>query len=117
MLEFIFNLIICTLAIYGFIEIIKNTYYKFTTTNLKSKGIYMILAVKNQEDTIEGFLRTVLFRLIYGNEELIKKVIITDLNSTDETPEIIEKIQKDYEYINVLDWKECKDIIDSVDKN
>ena len=46
-----------------------------------------------------------------------KKVIITDLNSTDETPEIIEKIQKDYEYINVLDWKECKDIIDSVDKN
>ena len=38
-------------------------------------------------------------------------------NSTDETPEIIEKIQKDYEYINVLDWKECKDIIDSVDKN
>ena len=117
MLDFIFSVIVWTLALYGLIEIIKNIYYIYTTTNLKSDGIYLILAIKNQQDNIEVFLRTVLFRLIYGKEELIKKVIITDLGSTDDTPEIIEKMQKDYEYMNVLEWKECKEIIDSINKS
>lgn len=116
MLDFIMSVIIWTLAIYGLIEIVKNIYYIYTTTNLKSNGIYLILAVKNQQETIEGFLRTILFRIIYGKEEGIKKVIITDLDSTDNTSQIIEKMQKDYEYIQVLDWKECKDIIDNINK-
>lgn len=65
MMNFILSVIIWTLALYGLIEIIKNIYYIYTTTNLKSNGIYLILAVKNQQDKIEGFLRTVLFRIIY----------------------------------------------------
>lgn len=115
MLDFILSVIIWTLALYGLIEIIKKIYYIYTTTNLKSDGIYFILAVKNQEKTIEGFLRTVLFRITYGKEEDIKKIIITDLGSTDNTPKIIDKMQKDYQYINVLEWKECKEIIDNID--
>ena len=31
--------------------------------------------------------------------------------------EIIEKMAKDYEYLKVSNWKECKDIIDSIDNN
>lgn len=50
MVEFILNTILWTLAIYGFIEIIKNVLYIFTYTRLKSDGIYFIIAVRNQEN-------------------------------------------------------------------
>ena len=88
MLDFITNAVIWVLALYGLIEIIKNIYYICTCTNLESDGIYFIIAVKNQEEKIEGFMRSILFRILYGKEECIKNVIITDLGSTDKTKEI-----------------------------
>ena len=100
MLDFIF----WTLALYGLLEIFKSIINILTYTNLKSDGIYVIIAVKNQENKIEGFLRTFLFRTIYGNEE-IKNIIVTDLNSTDETPKIIERIQNENNELRVSNWK------------
>ena len=44
---------------------------------------------ENQESKIEGFMRSFLFRLIYGKEECIKDIYVTDLNSTDETSKIL----------------------------
>ncbi len=114
--DFIVETIIWTLAIYGFIEIIKNIYYVFTYTNLKPNGIYIIIAAKNQEEKIEGFLRTFLFRLIYGKEEFVKDIIVSDLNSTDQTKIILNKIQKDYKNIKFANWKECMEIIDNIEK-
>lgn len=116
MLTFIFTVIFWTLALYGLIEIIKNIYYILTYTNLKSNGIYVIVAVKNQEQKIEGFLRTVLFRLIYGKEEQIKQIIVTDLGSSDDTNRIIEKIQQENGNIKAVNWKECKEIIDNINQ-
>ena len=60
MLDFITNAVIWVLALYGLIEIIKTIYYICTCTNLESDGIYFIIAVKNQEEKIEGFMRSIL---------------------------------------------------------
>ena len=114
MTEFIVNGIFWVLALYGLIEIIKNIIYICTYTNLKSDGIYIIIATKNQEKRIEGFLRMLLFRLIYGKEEVIKDIIITDLGSNDDTIKIITKLAKEYESIKITNWKDCKSIIDSI---
>ena len=114
MLEFIVNGIFWILALYGLFEIIKNIIYICTYTNLKSDGIYIIIATKNQENRIEGFLRTFLFRIMYGREEEIKDIIVTDLDSTDETMKILNKLSKDCENIKVANWKDCKEIIDSI---
>ncbi len=116
MLDFIINSIIWIFAIYGLIEIIKTIYYICTYTKLESDGIYFIITVKNQEDKIEGFLRSILFRMIYGKEEYINNVIVVDLGSTDGTKEIIEKMSKDYKNIDLVDWKTCKELIDNMDK-
>ncbi len=116
MADFIINGIFWVLALYGLFEIIKNIIYICTYTNLKSDGIYMIIAVKNQENKIEGFLRTILFRLIYGKEEFIKDVIVTDLDSTDDTMKILSKLSKDYDCIKVANWRECKEVIDSINE-
>ena len=114
MLNFILNGILWTLALYGLFEIIKNIIYICTYTNLKSDGIYIIIAAKNQENKIEGFLRTILFRIMYGKEECVKDVIVTDLDSTDDTMKILSKLSKDYDEIKVVNWKECKEVIDNI---
>lgn len=115
MLDFIIKGIFWVLALYGLIELVKNIIYIFTYSNLKSDGIYLIIAVKNQQNKIEGFLRSILFRFIYGKEESIDDIIVVDLDSTDETPKILSKLQKDYSYIKITNWKECKELIESMD--
>lgn len=115
MLEFVLNTIFWTLAIYGLFEFVKNIIYISTYTKMQSDGIYVILAVKNQEDKLEGFLRSILFKILYGREEYLKNIIVADLNSTDNTKEIAKKLSRDYEILKVTSWKDCKDIIDNVE--
>ena len=114
-MEFVISVIFWTLAIYGLFEIVKNVIYMSTYTNFKSDGIYVIIAVKNQEDKIEGFLRSALFRLLYGKDDYVKNIIVTDLKSTDSSKEIIKRLSEEYECLEVVNWKECKEIMDSVD--
>ena len=97
MMEFILNTIFWTLAIYGFFEIIKNIIDIFTYTKFQSDGIYLIIAVKNQEEKMEGFLRSSLFKILYGKEEYLKNIIVADLKSTDKTKEIAQKLELEYD--------------------
>ena len=112
-MEIFISIVIWTLALYGLFEIIKNIIYICTYTNLNSKGTYLLVAVKNQEESIECFLRNLLFRIIYGKEE-VKNVMVVDLNSKDNTKKIVEKLEKEYEQINVLNWKECKELMENI---
>ena len=75
MLDFILNGIVWVLALYGFIEIVKTIYYACVYSKIKTEGIYFIIAVKNQEKQIEGFMRSILFRVLYGKEENINDII------------------------------------------
>ena len=114
--NFVINSILWTLALYGLFELIKQIIYICTYTNLKADGIYIIIAVKNQEERIEGFLRSSLFKLLYGKEEYVKDIIVADLGSNDKTREIVDKMSLDYECVRITNWRECKEIIDKVDE-
>ena len=63
---------------------------------------------------------------LYGLFELIKQIIYmcTYTNLKEDGIYVIiaaknqeEKMAKDYEYLKVSNWKECKDIIDNIDNN
>ena len=116
MIGFIFNTIFWTFTLYGIFEFIKNVIYVTTYTSMKANGTYVIIVVKNQEDKIEVFLRSILFKILYGREEYLKNVIVADLESSDNTKEIAKKMSKDYEILKVISWKECKEIMDSIDE-
>ena len=116
MIDYILNGALWVLALYGLFEIIKTIIYTYTYTNLRADGIYVIIAAKNQERKIEGFIRSMLFRIIYGKEENIKDVIVVDLNSSDETKDILEKLSNDYDEIKIANWRECKELIDNIDE-
>ena len=113
-MEIVIKVIVWTLAFYGLFDIIKEIINITIHTHLNSDGIYLIIGVKNQEDDIEGILRSVIFKILYGKEEQIKDIIITDLNSKDTTKEIIQKLRKEYICVKPLICKECKEIIDVV---
>ena len=113
-MEIIITITIWTLAFYGLFEIIRSIINIFICTKLHTDGIYLIVAAKNQENCIEGFLRNLMFKLIYGKEEIIKNILVVDLNSTDNTKEIIEKLQNEYNQIKILNFKECKDLIENM---
>ena len=115
-METLISIMIWTLALYGFFEIIKNVIYICTYTGLRTKGIYLLVAVKNEEENIEYFLRSMLFKIIYGKEE-IKNITVIDLNSKDNTRKIVENLEREYEQINLLTWKECKELLENIKEN
>lgn len=117
MIDFLLNSLLWILAFYGLFEIVKTIINLCTYTNLKSDGIYLIVAVKNQENKIEMFMRSLLFRFLYGNEDYLSNIIVTDLESTDNTKKILNHLQNDYDFIKLVNWRECKDIIDNVKTN
>ena len=115
-MEAVISIIIWTLALYGLFEIIKNIIYICTYTHLNSNGMYFIIAVKNQEDKIEYFLRNLIFRIMYGKEE-IKNILVVDLNSKDNTKKIVENLSKEYEQINLISWRKCKELVENIEEN
>ena len=112
-METLLSIIIWILALYGLFEIVKNIIYICTYTHLNSNGMYFIITVKNQEDKIECFLINLLFRVIYGKEE-INNIFVVDLNSKDNTKRIAETLSNEYEQIKVLSWKECKELMENI---
>ena len=113
MVHFILYAFLWTLALYGLFEFIETfiNYFKFREMN--TDGTYLMIITKNSEEYIEGYLRSTIFRILYGKEEFTKKIIIVDLDSNDKTREIIEKMELDYDFVKVLNWSECKDFIEN----
>ena len=114
-METFMTIIIWTLALYGLFEIIKNIIYICTYTKFNSNGMYFIIAVKNQEEKIECFLRNLLFRIIYGKED-INNIFVVDLNSKDNTKKIVENLSNEYEQIKLLNLKDCIELIENIDE-
>ena len=117
MTDFLVNASLWTLALYGLFEIIKTIIYICTYTNMKADGIYLIIATKNQEDKIEYFLRSSLFKILYGREDYVKQIMVADLDSIDNTKEITKKLSNDFDCIKTMSWRECKEIIDNINDN
>ena len=53
---------------------------------------------------------------MYGKEDVIKKVILTDLDSKDNTLKTLKNFKKENEYVNVSTWRDCKEIMDIIDE-
>ena len=76
----------------------------------------ILLWNNRRNNNIEGFLKNLIFRILYGKDEYVKDIVIADLASKDETREIAKKLSEDYPFLHVIDWKDCKKIMDSVEE-
>lgn len=110
MMDFILTSILWILALYGLTEIIKTIIHVHKYPKISFDGTSFILTVKNQENSIEYFLRLFIYKILYYNLS-IPKIIIVDLDSTDNTLGILRKFAEDFYFINVLTFDEYKSLL------
>ena len=112
MLNFILATLFWTVVLYGLLEFIKKVIYWLTYPSVKGNDTYMIITVKNGEEYIEGLLKSMNFKVCSSN--LAKEIIVVDLNSSDMTCKILNKLEKDNENIKIMTWEKCKEFIDNL---
>ena len=113
-MDYILKSLIWILAIYGLIDIAKEIISIYSKPKINIDDTYVIIAVKNQSNSIENLLRNILFKVFYLKDESNTNVIVTDLGSNDNTIEILNKLKQDYDYLELLEWQECKRLIDNI---
>ena len=98
MIYYILNTILWTLAFYGIIELVKEIF----DSVYKSKKENLIIFLNNEEENIEWKIWKLLIKI---NLENIKNIVIIDLGSEDKTKEILEKFEKDYAIVKLVEIK------------
>lgn len=110
MLDFILTSILWVLALYGLCEIIKAIIHIHKYPKLSFAGTSFVITVHNQENSIEYFLRLFIYQVLYCNLS-IPEILIVDLNSTDNTLNILRTFSKDFNFITVLTLEDYKTLL------
>lgn len=100
MLSFIIEVTIWILCIYGLLSIIKDITDEASYKKIKS-NTKLILTVKDAEEGIENYIRQLNFSKNFYNN-----LVVIDLDSNDETFNIVEKLAEEGLNIKVLDRNE-----------
>ena len=111
MLRIVFEIILCIFATYGFIslthELVPSIRQK---SHYKNSMVKLVLVVKNQGEVIEGVLRNLVSRDFIRKLMPGGRLIILDMGSKDDTLDILRKLEKDYECLEVLKRSEKDNI-------
>lgn len=110
MLDFILTSILWILALYGLFEIIKTIIHIRKYPKISFTGTSFVITVHNQENNIEYFLRLLVYQMLYYNLN-IPEVIVVDLDSTDNTLDILRAFAKDFNFITVLSLEEYTSLL------
>ena len=100
---------VCFFAILGALQILKNI-----TDMIFGSGseLLIVVTVKNQQDKIEGIIRSIAWKSLNGlGHSCVPTILIVDLESTDETPEILKRLSRDYEFIKVTNRQGYIDLL------
>lgn len=108
MLEtFIYGIIWC-FAVYGILvmiqEVTRNATYHKIEENIK-----LIMTVKNVEDGIENYIR----ELSYGRN-FYNNLVVIDLNSSDDTLNILKELEKENINMKILTEEEGKKYLENL---
>ena len=88
----------------GAISLIENIVNWILSRGKKSSDMYVVLTVKNQQDTVEGLLRSVVWQNLHReNGGNIPQIVVIDLGSIDDTPNILKRIADDYKFVHITD--------------
>ncbi|MFY9176875.1 MAG: glycosyltransferase [Caldicoprobacterales bacterium] len=85
-------------ALFGFICLIIRVIMGYRWKGQAGKGQYsIIISARNQQETIEGLIRGFILKSgINGQEDALFNVVLVDGDSSDDTPEIMKRLAKEY---------------------
>lgn len=100
MVEFLMQLVLCILCLYGLFSIIQDC-VNFNTYKKLEENIKFVMTVKNVENGIEEYIR----ELTYGRN-FYHNLVVIDMDSEDDTMEILHKLEREKFNMKVLDKEE-----------
>ena len=106
-METILKFLVYLLAIYGALTLILCMFGTIRTRlHLKGSKLKLILVVKNSEKYIEYLIKDMILKFMSDRSIPIDALTVVNMNSVDDTGAILEKLQKDFEYMEVLSEKD-----------
>lgn len=100
MADIILKTAITFFAVYGFVQVIKDIISMFLYDDKDSNEFFIVVKVKNSADTLESIIRLIIWKwLCQMRGRSVPNILIVDLGSTDETPQIANKLCDDFEFI------------------
>ena len=110
----IFYTFLSFLAVYGLLSVglyIRNLFSDIKT--MKGKTVFTVVAVKNEEEKIEGMINALLLKAMAGDSGMSdSRVIAVDLGSTDQTAEIIRNMEKNKKGVSLMSLPELSKSIE-----
>ncbi len=92
--------VVCFFAVFGFIQMLICIKDFFFTTD--ASNFTVVVTVKNQQDTVEGTIRAVVWNCLHKlGGKTIPQIIAVDLGSEDDTYEILKELSRQYDFITV----------------
>ena len=108
MLDFFMQLVLWVLCIYCLFSIIQDC-VNFNTYKKLEENIKFVMTVKNVENGIEEYIR----ELTYGRN-FYNNLVVIDLESEDETLNILHKLEKEKFNMKVLEKEQGKDYLNNM---
>ncbi len=94
-------------AVYGMLSLIISAIESITKRkNIKNPGVKLVILLKNQQDTVEGVIRTILAAETSRDIVSDGKLYIVDMGSQDETLKILKKLKRNYDMIEIFDMND-----------
>lgn len=110
--------LICFLVVYAVIQIGIGIYNRLLNFSTEEKDeVYIIITVKNLQDKIEGIIRSIVWKNLNNRKGgKIPNILVVDLGSDDETPEILHRLCQEYDFIKCTDKKNYAKFIQDIIK-
>ncbi|MBE7020573.1 MAG: glycosyltransferase [Ruminococcaceae bacterium] len=104
-IDFLFGALVCFFSVYGFVMLFINIRsYIDDKSILKDKTVYTVIAVKNEENSIERVVDSLLMKLLKDDNGAYRnRLAVIDLGSEDNTLGILKKMEEDRQPLFVYD--------------
>ncbi|HHZ13374.1 MAG: glycosyltransferase [Caldicoprobacterales bacterium] len=108
--------ILWVFALFGIVCLITRLIMGYKWRGSAHKGKYsIVISAKNQEDTIEGFVRGFILKAgIEGQEEALLNVVLVDADSSDDTPRVMRRLAEEYCYVKFVTCQELPAYLKSI---
>ncbi len=105
-MQILISAVICFFAVFGFIQLILRIKDTFFSGN-GADNYAIVVTVKNQQDSVEGIIRAVVWNCLHNlGGKTVPQIIAVDLGSDDDTYKILQRLSDEYDFIKVTNKEE-----------
>lgn len=109
--EMLYEIVIYLLAVYGAIALAMNMLNPlYRRAKVGMGNVKLILAVKDQEDTVEGMVRNLFESELLPSLVPDNTLTVVEMGSTDETLKLLSKLKQEYGAIEIVTQNEKEKI-------